>query len=178
MFACLCFAALGALLAVVTKCRFHTTCGNVPCFVVLDNFEQGLVKTFAKVCKAAVDKKSLPTHPVAAVAAGDMGVSRAAEHGPGGGLVLGPQIAGQCEVEEGYCHFREHLVADFRVIAEAAEKETNLIRKAEGWKEAVKATRRYWVSEWGNNLDGVFDDALSGLIGPEVLDYLRKVAEE
>ena len=86
---------------------------------------QGLVKTFVKICKAAVDKKSLPTHPVAAVAAGDVGVSRAAEHGPGGRWVLVPQAAEQCEVEEAakaYGHFcREHPAVDFGV-AEDVER--------------------------------------------------------
>ena len=61
-------------------------------------------------------------------------------------------------------------------MAEAVRLGDDLIELLGGWLGAVKAYRASWTERFGNNLQGVFGSRLDGLVGPEILQYVRHIA--
>ena len=62
-------------------------------------------------------------------------------------------------------------------MAEAVRLGDDLIELLGGWLRAVKAYRASWTERFGNNLQGIFGPRLDGLVGPEILQYVRHVAK-
>ena len=72
-------------------------------------------------------------------------------------------------------HCADHPKYSPEVMKEGARLGDGLVLTAGGWKEAVDCYREAWKSQWGNNLDGVFDEELCELLDPDLRDYLHEV---
>jgi len=62
-------------------------------------------------------------------------------------------------------------------VKAVTEMGTDLIRLAGHWKPCVQEIRNNWVHRFGNSLNGVFDAELDTLVDPELLEYVREIAE-